>query len=566
MNGKTLYIILIGALAGCHHEPPKQDPVKDTRSLHERVSEDLRQLLPYWAGQAQKVDKRGREDLYQAAALTLFYGGRGYHPVWASLPAAGDTTGQPAMRPMADSLMAAIRDCPDDGLRPEWYHDSLLVALMNNLAADSSARLDAMKWAQADLLLSDAFMRLCQHLRYGLLPPDSLRLSRDSAYSDSALAALLDTAIQAGRSDSVLRAQAPAWKPYRALRDAVAAYRRDYGQRQWDSLPSAREDSAAFPSLLRRRLIQGGELDSAAAGHPDAVKAAVQRFQRAHGLYPDGVAGARTVAALNKSAAYRRWQIALNMERWRHFADTMPETCLIVNIPSFQMTLWDHDTIALSSKVIVGEPDHATPLLNSRLINFQLYPYWRVPRSIFAREMLPRIRRDIGYLAAHNLEVVDRHNNVVDPRTLPWKNYSQKYFPYVIRQMTGLDNSLGIIKFNFRNPYSVYLHDTNLRQLFNQTHRALSHGCVRVEQWEPLAMFLIRGDTARHLPDSVLSWMAFRQQKWVALSQRIPLYIRYFTCTVNSQGGLVFHDDIYGYDSLQIPRLVRVGQATAGQP
>lgn len=531
----------------CHHGPPSSDVAATVEDLNTRVVRDL----SAYVGDIAHHEKIGiaPEDsstIRMPGALAQFYRQRAYHPAWSD-------TGR--LTTMGDSLMQEIARSSDDGLIPAWYHAEALHKLLTQIRSDSTARRDAIKWSAMDLLLTDAFMHLATSLRFGVLAPDSVSLKRDSTFSDSTLSQMVARAVSESRVSRTIDSLRPGFAAYRELSRALRRYRTEMAARRWDTLPAPAPDSLAFDRALVRRLVAGGALDSADAGDPRRVKEAIKSFQRSHDLYPDGVAGSRTVSALNLSPNYRLRQIAVNLERWRHRSDSMPTAYLWVNIPSYSLEVHDSDSIWLRSRVIVGKPGHETPLLNSKLTNFQLYPYWRVPFSIITREMLPRIRKDTGYLTRNNLEIVDRHNNVVDPRTLNWKKYNLHYFPYVIRQMTGLDNSLGIIKFNFSNKYSVYLHDTNLRSLFNLTHRDLSHGCVRVQQWEPLAMYLIRGDTARHMADSVAVWMMEQKQKLIALRDRVPVYIRYFTCSADEKGNLKFYEDIYGYDTLEMKRL-----------
>jgi murein L,D-transpeptidase YcbB/YkuD len=536
-------------LISCHPKPPKTDIARNVHTLNEHIEKDISSFISFFSNRQGKIWIPGMADstkIYQPAAVRLFYKKTNYHAAWSD-------TGR--LFPQADSMISMIRQSADDGLYPAWYHFGELNNLLHQLKPDSAARWDAVKWSAADILLTDAFMRLANNLHYGLLPPDSISLKKDSAYTDSALTVLSASALRKNNIITTLDSLRPDVSQYRELSQALHQYRQQYMHRHWDTLPLKYTDTLLFKKLLVKRLLAGEVLDSANMHSDAAIKNAIKDFQRSHALYPDGVAGKRTINALNRSKTYRLRQIAVNLERWRHVGDNRPDEYIWVNIPSYTLKVWNHDTVVIQSRIITGKPGHETPLLNSYVTNFQLYPYWRVPISIIAKEMLPSIRKDTGYLRKHNLEVVDRHNNVVDASKLNWKKYNQHYFPYVIRQMTGLDNSLGIIKFNFKNKYSVYLHDTNLRNLFNLTHRDISHGCVRVQQWEPLAMYLIRNDTLRHIPDSVSTWITNQQQKWVSLSTRVPVYIRYFTCDVNSKGKLTFYEDIYGYDSVMMKKI-----------
>lgn len=530
-------IFLCLLTAACHRQPPQHDIQKNVNELDDNVGKDIGDIIAYLADHNGSMGDSVR--VRYAGVLQTFYSAADHKAAWSS---SGKALSQ------ADSLFDLIRHARDYGLEPSSYYADTLAHILTAVRTDSMAQRDAIQWARLDILLTDDCMKLAEGLHYGHLGRDSLSMRADSSFNDSSRLALLKEALRSGDVKARLLSLQPRILQYRQLQQALAAYNKTYGQRHWDTLPTNLSDTVLFRKMLAKRLLQSGELDSAASGNDASVTAALKKFQQMHDLYPDGVTGAHTLAALNVSAAERFRQAALNLDRWRQFPDPLPDEYILVNIPSYTMQLWRDDTVRLQSRVIVGRPDAPTPLLNSAIINFQLYPYWRVPFSIIVKEMLPAIRKNIGYLAAHNLEIIDRHNNVVDPYTLDWRKYNKHYFPYLIRQMTGLDNSLGIIKFNFRNKYSVYLHDTNGRGLFGRSFRALSHGCVRVQQWDSLAMYLVRTDTLRHRRDSVQKWMADEEQKLVVLNHRIPIYIRYFTCAPDAQGRLVFYEDIYGYD------------------
>jgi murein L,D-transpeptidase YcbB/YkuD len=161
--------------------------------------------------------------------------------------------------------------------------------------------------------------------------------------------------------------------------------------------------------------------------------------------------------------------------------------------------------------------------------------------------MLPQIQKNVGYLAKENLMVVDKNDSIIHPDSINWKRLSKNYFPYLLKQRQGDDNSLGVLKFNFPNKYAVYLHDTNARWLFSRSNRALSHGCVRVKEFQKLANFLVRDDSVRYHPDTLRSWIKRQEKHVVSGFQRVPIYIRYFS-TEAKEGRLVFHEDIYGED------------------
>ncbi len=145
--------------------------------------------------------------------------------------------------------------------------------------------------------------------------------------------------------------------------------------------------------------------------------------------------------------------------------------------------------------------------------------------------------------------VVDRYDSVIDPATVNWKRLSKTNFPYTLRQRQGDDNSLGVMKFNFRNKFDVYLHDTNARGLFGRGNRALSHGCVRVQKWDSLAQYLIRTDSTRGLKDTLAAWMSRQEKHTMMVPERLPIFLRYFTATVK-EGRISLLEDIYDEDKL----------------
>lgn len=529
------------------HPPPQQKIVKDVRQLDEVIREQLQDNLIYLQENGARLPDS--TTAFNPHLLTQLYAEHHYAAQWAS---------NAHFHPVADSLLQVLRAADHWGLFPNAYHVQALQRLFERLGRDTVARKDAVLWTHADLLLTDACLKLMQHLHYGITPRDSLSLQKDSTFADSTFQSFFAKLHSSQQLRSLLASLEPIHPQYHLLKTALEVYRQQHAGQQWDLLPLTSTDTLLLQSQLRKRLLQGGYLDSADLSTA-AVTRALKAFQREYHLYPDGKLGKKTLLALNRSPEDWMMQIRLNLERWRKMPDTLPHKYILVNIPAYRMELWENDSLRLVSKVIVGAPQTRTPVLNSVMTNFVLYPYWRVPFSIVVKEMLPAIQKDISYLARHQLEVIDSKGRTVDPYRLNWKMFNKHYFPYVLRQVEGVENSLGILKFNFRNKYNVYLHDTNNRQLFVNAYRALSHGCVRVQQWDQLAFYLIREDTIHHLTDSVRVWLNQKEKKQVNLLHRIPIYIRYFTTEVQN-GRLLFYEDIYGEDeALQVQLLSAIG-------
>ena len=246
----------------------------------------------------------------------------------------------------------------------------------------------------------------------------------------------------------------------------------------------------------------------------------------------------------------RYQQAALNLERWRWEAFAPDSDYVLINVPAYELQVVAAGVVERRHRVIVGKPGTTTPTLSSSIRYFTLAPGWHVPHSIATKEMLPRIKQDVHYLERNNLAIYNDHGKQLDAARIDWKTVTAQRFSYTIRQSAGCDNALGNIVFRFANPYSVYMHDTPLRQLFNRPVRALSHGCIRLEHPMQLAAYLLsreRGNRAR-LPTEDECARSPRARD-IRLRRPLALYVRYATCTAEN-GRLKFMADIYGRDEV----------------
>jgi L,D-transpeptidase YcbB len=249
----------------------------------------------------------------------------------------------------------------------------------------------------------------------------------------------------------------------------------------------------------------------------------------------------------------RAIKISLNMERWR-WQKPWPDRYVLVNIPTFRLRVVENDSLWLESKVIVGKRETPTPVLESLIRSFVIYPYWHVPFSISTGEILPALQADASYLQKNNFEVLNTGGTVIDPDTIQWGLYSVDEFPFILRQREGSENSMGIIKFNFTNNYGVYLHDTNSKRLYQRVNRDLSHGCVRVDRAVGLAHYLVREDDIYVSPEDLDQYLSLQQRLKIELRKPITLKLAYFTAEVDN-GVARFYDDIYRKDSVMMESL-----------
>jgi murein L,D-transpeptidase YcbB/YkuD len=342
------------------------------------------------------------------------------------------------------------------------------------------------------------------------------------------------------------------------LQKALVRYRAIAAKGGWPALPATLRlkpdgQSDALP-LVRTRLAIEGDLDAqyentVGALYDGNVVEAVRRFEERHRLEADGIIDAETLAAMNVPVERRIRTIELNMERWRWLPDRLPARYLVVNVPDFRLEVIENERPVLDMRVVVGAPDNKTPIFADEMTHVVFSPYWNVPPNIAREETIPRVLSDPGFVARNNMEVVTPSGQVVDPYTVDWSNASGLR----IRQRPGSGNALGGVKFMFPNNFNVYLHDTNASALFNRLERGLSHGCVRVEQPEQLAQYVLR-DQPEWTPEAIRAAMTSGREQHVKLKSPIPVYILYTTAWVHD-GGVRFLKDIYGYDAQQSAKL-----------
>lgn len=360
------------------------------------------------------------------------------------------------------------------------------------LSAEISSGPSTEDLLRRDVLLTDAFLSIAKDLKLG-------RLRQPQPLDDSLHRSMLAAVVQNGGLRKHLESQEPQIPPYRLLK---------YGlQSLLDTLRS-----------LDRALIMGGTTIDSIAVH--------QKIQ----------------------------SVEINMERWR-WENDLGDRYILINIPSFMAQVFERDTVVLESRVIVGKPHNPTPQLSGSIQCFVTYPYWHVPRKIAVEELLPIIQKDVGYIERNNFDVLDRRGGVLDHDSLDWKNFNKNNFPVSLRQREGVDNSLGVLKFVFDNPYAIYLHDTNARRLFQNKARAFSHGCIRMEKAIDFAHYLVTGNVGERSA-RVEKFLKEKRRHTVDLANPINIHVRYLTAEVIGEQIYVYKD-LYKKDRALIEGLYR---------
>ena len=242
------------------------------------------------------------------------------------------------------------------------------------------------------------------------------------------------------------------------------------------------------------------------------------------------------------------WQAlvkGISTVRWLYGLRQQNRAVIVVNIPSATLLVYNAKEVLLSSKVIVGKMSTHTPLLCSQVTEVVLYPYWMVPATIATRELLPMIKRNPGYIDANGFQVLSGNGKILNPYSIDWSVLSAGNFPYVLRQSTGCDNSLGLVKLNFYSPYDVYLHDTPWKKLFAFDKRFFSHGCIRVEKAIELGRFVL-DDNAMAIDTLTEKGCLYHQRPInVPVKEKIPVCVLYNTAWVDAAARVRFYKDVY---------------------
>jgi murein L,D-transpeptidase YcbB/YkuD len=457
-----------------------------------------------------------------------------------------------------EEALDAIHAAEAHGLDPADYHEPELREALNALQQRGEGSTErTQQLAHVDVSITCALLRLGRHVATGRRSPAAIDPRWNTRREAPDYAAALQEASR-DRITSFLDRVQPQHPEYAALRRALESLRAQAAD-GWPAVPAAAflevgQWNARAVVPLRQRLAVAGYLPAGASldspQYDADVEEAVRRFQEHHRLAVTGVLDRATLQELNVPLERRIAQVAINLERWRWLPDDLGARHFIVNVPDYHLIARENGRPMLDIRVVVGKRGNETPLFSDALETVVFSPYWNVPDTIALEETAPAALADPDFLARNNMEVVDRRGRVVPPETIPWDD-ELALAAYRFRQRPGANNALGHVKFLFPNKHAVYLHDTPADALFKRIGRAFSHGCVRVEEPEALAEYVLR-DQEEWTPETIRAAMRAGEERYVQLSQSIPVHILYLTAWVDGGGGLNFSRDVYGYDARQL--------------
>jgi murein L,D-transpeptidase YcbB/YkuD len=490
-----------------------------------------------------------------------FYQPTNYAPVWIR-------NGQPT--PQALAVISALEASQQKGLNPEDYDAS---RWEQRLSEGKAAPGNADMIANFDVALTIAAMRYISDLHIGRVNPKHFKFGIDIEQKKYDLPQLLLQKVVNGNNvPETLSEVEPQYDGYKRTESGLQTYLALAASYPTDTLSEAAKTVApgdAYPGeeQLIQRLQMLGDMprEAAASNRPDAetlavysgpVVDAVKHFQVRHGIAPDGKLGKETMRQLNTPISTRVTQLSDALERWRWLPPDFPTLPVAVNIPEFVLRVFNPDhRIALRMNVVVGRALRSeTPVFAKDMKYIVFRPYWNVPPSIARGEIVPSIQKDPNYLSQKGFEITDPTGRVITAGAVSAEVLAQlRAGKLMVRQKPGPTNSLGLVKFIFPNENNVYLHSTPAPQLFSQSRRDFSHGCIRVEEPAELAAFLLQNQPKKDQQNWTLDEVKAAMQsgpdnQQVNLTTPVPVVIGYFTAVVEEDGEIYFFDDIYGHD------------------
>lgn len=498
------------------------------------------------------------QTLKSSDEIYSFYSKREFLEVWSS---------DGILTELAYELRFEIRQARFDGLNPSDYHLGLIDAFFKTFESNKKNQVsnDLAELVDLDLMLSDAFFQLASNLERGKVDPSLLKSTWGISQKAQKVnySELLTISVEQGEIRRNLEKLYPNFTIYKRGREVIRALdeKSKSDSLTWkpvkiDKTIKVGESNNSIPTIRQRLQFWGymGQYESEDPKMYDSsLFRGVKEFQRKNGMEPDGALGKNTIAGINNSPVDLMNRAAVNMERLRWLPDTVKEAeIILVNIANFRLDYINKRDTIFSSKVIVGQRYHASPIFSAPMSYIVFSPYWNIPNSIARNEIIPAVRKNSNYLSQKNMEVVTYSGQPVDLGSINW---SQKPFPYMIRQRPGRGNSLGLVKFMFPNKYSVYIHDTPSRSLFDREDRALSHGCIRLQNPAEFAKLLL-SDIPGWTEEKIQESMNRKSELIVNLNRKIPVVLVYLTFWADSKGQANFRQDIYDRDE-EILKLLR---------
>jgi len=494
--------------------------------------------------QALAAGLPGAEKFY-SADLASYYTNRELRPIWLR--------GSGSFQPRVRGALKILEDSWTHGLNPERYRIAEIKNLLENLNADNRLELD--------LVVSDAVIRYAHDLTG--MRGEQRSADRMIQYWRKPLETTEILTMVGGAADPIaqVRDLEPANILYQSLRSELMTLvaqpvEKDFKPIVISGSLKPGKSHKAIPEIREKLGLAHKETNEEI--YDEALAVEVIRLQKTYGIETDGVINARTLEVINLTNEDKIWQIVTNMERLRWISQGRPDRYILVNIPSASLWAVDGGEVKLEMPVIVGKTARPTYSFKTEITGVRFNPNWTVPPTIKSKDFLPQLRADPLALAKRGIRIT-QNGREIDPTSIDWNSMGSRGLSNVsMVQNPGDDNPLGKVRVIMENPYNIYLHDTNHRELFDKNERNLSSGCIRVSQPEKLADFIL-GKNEGWTWDGMEKMIESGRMRDVPTAEKIPVFITYQTVWLDTDGRLVYGRDVYGQDKKLADMLKKAG-------
>lgn len=476
----------------------------------------------------------------QTAPLSAFYRGKG--TIWTS---------SHGLTPQGERALEVLSHAEDDGLKPEDYNANIIAKMKSASSQEDQAKLD--------ILLSHGLLRYVNDLRYGR--DSAERRETYGTYTKHPISSDILNRLAKTSPDkipSLLATYSPPFPEYQALRKELQRYR---GLNQNKNLPQLTfyrllqlHNNVPAVKSLREILVATGDLthNNGSETFDEELDKAVKQFQQRHGIDPDGVVGRETRQALNIPPQTRINSIIATMERLRWIPENFGKKYVVVNLPGYSLRAVRPGAKDLTMKIIVGKTARQTPTFIRSISQVIFNPTWTVPPRIAAEDILGDIKKYPEFFDINDFKLLkynaDGGTYEVNPKTINWSTVNQKNFNWTLYQPPGEFNPLGRVKFYIPNTPQVYMHDTPRKNLFSDSDRNLSSGCIRLELPKSFANYVLAGESGWTTEKVYKTFDTTKNTQYVPVRNQPTLYFVYWTATLGVDGAVYFHEDIYGRD------------------
>ena len=478
--------------------------------------------------------------------IASFYIGRNFEPFWVK------------SERRLENLVSSISEAKLHGLPLSRYPlEELRQSIFEN---------DLSQKAKLELMATETFLLFAQDISGGILNPNKIDNNINVIPERKDAKVLLASLTDSVNINLFFRSLFPSSSEYKSLLNELKKLRETSLNGSWgDLVPTdavlavgMTHDNVPF---LRKRLYKMGYpvYETHSRYFDEQLNDSVKRFQEYHGLNPDGVFGKRSIEAVNVPPKTRLMQVLVNLERMRwNNHDRGPEYVL-VNQPNFQAYFKSENEKVWESRVVIGLPSNQTAEFNDTMTHMVVNPTWHVPKSIAVDEYLPLIQSDPNFLNDNEMVLMVRGTDtIIDSNLIDMQAFTPDNFPFLIKQIPSNINALGLVKFMFPNKFSIYMHDTPMKDLFFKDERTFSHGCIRLQEPFQFAYSLLRKQEVD--PESKFQEVLQKEEEtYINLSRKIPVYITYRTAFFDDFGQVHYRADVYGRDALVYMALVEAG-------